>query len=62
MDAADADDDGFYNITDVVFTLYFVFGIGIAPPYPYPECGLEDYPGDDDFNCIQPSGGCPECP
>ena len=62
MDAADADDDGFYNITDVVFTLYFVFGIGIAPPYPYPECGLEDYPGDDEFNCIQPSGGCPECP
>ena len=62
MDAADADDDGFFNITDAVFTLYFVFGIGVAPPYPYPECGLEDYPGEDDFNCIHPSGGCPDCP
>ncbi len=62
MDAADADDDGFFNITDAVFTLYYVFGIGIAPPYPFPECGLEDYPGDDDFNCFEPSPACPICP
>ena len=62
LDAADADDDGLYNITDVVFTLYYVFGIGVAPPYPFPECGLEEYPGDDDFNCVTPSPACPTCP
>lgn len=62
LDAADADDDGLYNITDAVFTLYYVFGIGVAPPYPFPECGLEDYPGDDDFNCTTPSPSCPICP
>lgn len=61
-DAADFDDDGLITITDPVFMTYYVFLGGLAPPSPYPACGLEPVPDDDGFDCFLPTASCPDCP
>ncbi|MGE4613701.1 MAG: hypothetical protein AAEJ46_05125, partial [Planctomycetota bacterium] len=61
-DAADADNDGLLNITDPVFMVLYIFGIGVAPPYPFPDCGLESYPDVDGLDCLVLSPACPVCP
>jgi hypothetical protein len=49
LDAADANDDGLVNITDVGFAGNAVFGRGAPPPPPFPEPGLDPTP--DDLPC-----------
>jgi hypothetical protein len=61
-DAADFDNDGHINITDPVFLTLYIFQNGIAPPSPYPTCGLEPVPDDDGFDCFLPTTSCPFCP
>jgi hypothetical protein len=39
LDAADADDNEFVNITDVIYTLNWLFRAGSAPPAPFPASG-----------------------
>jgi hypothetical protein len=61
-DAADFDNDGLVNITDPVFMTLYIFVSGIAPPSPFPECGLEPIPDEDGFDCFLPTTSCPFCP
>ncbi len=57
LDAADADDSGQYDITDIVYTLVWLFLGGHEPPPPTPstptyaigDCGID--PTDDSFDC-----------
>jgi len=55
MDAADSNDDGFLDVSDVVFTLGYIFSGGSAPPAPFPNCDLDATPHDplscDDSAC-----------
>ena len=62
FDAADFDDDDMINITDPVFLTLHIFANGIAPPSPYPVCGLEPVPDTDGFDCFLPTANCPDCP
>jgi hypothetical protein len=43
-DAADADDDGELNLTDAVFLLRYLFGLGDPIPFPHPQRGTDDRP------------------
>ena len=49
LDAADVNDDGRVNITDVGMAGNAVFGRGPPPPLPFPEPGLDPTP--DDLPC-----------
>lgn len=62
LDAADMDDDGLLTITDPVFMILYVFQDGIAPPTPFPDCGIEPTPDDDGLDCFEPTQLCPICP
>ena len=48
-DACDTNDDGTFNISDVIYTLSRLFSQGDPPPSPFPECG--DDPTDDTIFC-----------
>lgn len=61
-DTVDCDDDGLINVTDPVFLTLYIFQGGIAPPSPFPGCGLEPVPDDDGFDCFLPTTACPVCP
>ncbi len=62
LDAADFDNDGLINITDPVFMTLYIFEDGLAPPSPFPDCGLEPIPDADGFECFLPTANCPACP
>jgi hypothetical protein len=49
LDALDSDDSGVVDITDVVFTLSYLFLVGEAPRAPFPSVGLD--PTADALNC-----------
>ncbi len=48
-DAADFNDDGFMDVSDVVAGIDFVFNGGAAPQPPYPTCGTD--PTSDLLDC-----------
>lgn len=54
--AADLDDCGNINISDAVYTLFFLFSGGPAPQSPYPSCGPD--PSLDSLSCVS----SPPCP
>ena len=62
LDAADTDNDGLETITDPVFLALYIFNDGIAPPSPFPDCGIEPTPDDDGLDCFEPTTLCPVCP
>ena len=62
LDAADMDNDGLITITDPVFLSLYIFRDGIAPPSPFPDCGIEPSPDDDGLDCFEPTALCPVCP
>jgi hypothetical protein len=57
MDAADANDDGAIDQSDVIFVVSYVFSRRLAPPPPFPACGLDPTP--DDLTCEFDGAGCP---
>jgi len=48
-DAADANDDGAFDISDPVFLLGFLFTLGPDPGPPFPDCGAD--PTGDGLDC-----------
>ena len=40
LPAADCNGQGGFDLTDAIFTLQFVFFGGVAPPAPFPDCGV----------------------
>ena len=57
QDAADANDDGGIDVSDVIFVLSFQFGGGAAPPAPFGQCGV-DPTYLDGLDCVS-YGSCP---
>ena len=55
-DAADSDDDGKLPISDPVGVLRLVFGEGVLPPAPFPDCGSD--PSTDELECLAPTANC----
>ncbi|MCA8958995.1 MAG: hypothetical protein KDC38_00720, partial [Planctomycetes bacterium] len=55
IDAADTNDDGAFDISDPIYLLTSLFGMG-APPPPPVDCGPD--PTLDALSC----GGSPACP
>ena len=56
-DACDVNDDAGVNIADAIFTLQFLFGGGVMPPAPFPDCGSD--PTGDALGCVTPPTVCP---
>lgn len=56
-DAADSNDDGSVDITDAIIGLNYLFGGGVPPHAPFPDCGT-DPDTTDAFACESP-GACP---
>jgi hypothetical protein len=51
QDAVDANDDGHIDISDAIFTLFWLFGNGAPPPPPGPfNCGSDPTP--DSLDCL----------
>lgn len=48
-DAADFDDSGVVELTDLIGLLAFLYGYGMPPSPPFPECGFDPVP--DDIGC-----------
>jgi hypothetical protein len=46
VDAGDSNDDGQVDVADVIYLLSFLFLQGAPPPPPWPDCGLDETPGD----------------
>lgn len=55
-EAADANGDGFLDISDGLYLLFYEFSGGASPPSPFPECGIT--PADAHFTCTEH----PSCP
>ena len=55
-EAADANGDGFLDISDGLFLLFYEFAGGESPPSPFPECGIA--PAEASFPCTEH----PACP
>lgn len=55
-EAADANADGFHDISDGLYLLFYEFAGGAAPPGPFPECGIA--PASALFPCTEH----PSCP
>jgi hypothetical protein len=55
-DAADSNDDGLVDASDVVYLIEYLFRAGDAPSSPFPECGLDVT--EDDVDC---QAGSPVC-
>ena len=55
-DAADSNDDGLVDASDVVYLIEYLFRAGDAPSSPFPDCGLDVT--EDDVDCL---GGAPVC-
>lgn len=55
LDAFDNNDDGQVDIGDMVYLLTTLFGGGLPPASPYPDCGPD--PTDDTLTCV--SAACP---
>ena len=51
MDAADANDDGSVDVSDVISILGYQFNGTNPPPAPYPNCGV-DPAGGTSIGCI----------
>jgi hypothetical protein len=49
LDAADANDDGFVNLADPIYTIQYLFLGGPQVRSPFPDCGF-DPSGDEDVN------------
>ena len=43
-DAVDANDDGATDLSDPIYVLTYLFGGGVAPPAPFPQCGVDSTP------------------
>ena len=43
-DAVDANDDGVTDLSDPIYVLTYLFGGGVAPPAPFPQCGVDSTP------------------
>ena len=52
-DAADANDDGLVNLSDVVFTLDYLFRGGDQPEPPFRRDDIDPTP--DDLGCLVPA-------
>jgi hypothetical protein len=59
LDASDADDSGFIDLTDAIFTLAHLFLGGRTIPPPYPTCGAD--PTEDGRGC-ESYDACPPAP
>ena len=44
LDAVDANDDGATDLSDPIYVLTYLFGGGVAPPAPFPQCGVDSTP------------------
>lgn len=55
-EAADANGDGFLDISDGLYLLFYEFSGGASPPSPFPECGIA--PVEAHFSCTEH----PSCP
>ena len=55
IDACDSNDDGAFDIADPTFVLLHLFGGGVTPAAPFPDCGGDPTP--DSLACASPA--CP---
>ncbi len=55
-DACDADDDGIYGLSDTIYLISFLFEGDVAPPAPFPVCGLD--PTVDALSCTNYQYDC----
>ena len=55
-DACDADDNGIYDIPDPIYLLNYLFGEGVPPPAPFPNCGPD--PSADSLSCTNYQHDC----
>ncbi len=58
LDAADVDDSGELNTTDIIRLVTFIFYNTGFPPAPFPEPGVD--PTEDAYDCSSPAGGKPK--
>ena len=55
-DACDVNDDGRITSADAVYLVSYIYRAGLAPPSPFPHCGVSDTP--DALGCVRhPCGG-----
>ena len=51
MKSADANDDGKVDLADAIWVLAYQFNNGQDPKAPFPNCGIDTTPENDDLSC-----------